>query len=45
MTVNWSGSLWLWALRFVALLYVLVLAFHVAVPDPVAAVLVRRVSW
>lgn len=33
MTVNWSGSLWLWALRFVALLYVLVLAFHVAVPE------------
>ena len=33
MTINWSGSLWLWALRFLALLMVLILVFHIAVPE------------
>lgn len=33
MTVNLSGPLWLWALRFVALLYVLILVFSIHVPE------------
>lgn len=33
MTVNLSGSLWLWSLRVVALLYTLILLFHISVPE------------
>ncbi len=33
MTVNLSGSLWLWSLRVVALLYVLIILFHISVPE------------
>lgn len=40
MTVSLSGSLWLWALRAVALCYVLILVFHVAVPE-----LVLGICW
>lgn len=38
MTVYLSGSLWLWALRFVALLYTLMLLFHVAVPEVILGI-------
>jgi hypothetical protein len=40
MTVYLSGSLWLWALRFVALLMTLIVLFHVAVPE-----LLLGIAW
>ena len=40
MTVSLSGSLWIWALRAVALCYVLMLVFHVNVPE-----LVLGICW
>jgi hypothetical protein len=33
MSVNWSGSLWMWSLRFLSLLMVLILVFKIAVPE------------
>lgn len=33
MSISLSGSLWVWALRAVAFCYVLLLVFHVAVPE------------
>ena len=33
MSINLSGTLWLWSLRFLSLLMVLILVFHIAVPE------------
>lgn len=33
MTINLSGSLWMWSLRLLSLLMVLILVFHIAVPE------------
>lgn len=38
MSINLSGGLWLWALRFVALLMMLIVLFSVAVPTVVLGI-------
>lgn len=44
MSLNLSGAIWFWCLRLVALLYVIQLVFHVAVPELILGVSLVRFS-